>query len=132
MDKLPIQHLNAELAHLRGGEKPADPVKLLPFLYYRLFHELRGIRDRIGTKTVGEDAGGLPPDIMARFAKCRGIIQFLMETVDPDAGEISRRLSRINSRVHRRTRAAETEKDGRIIDEILPSLETIYDGWVGE
>ncbi len=132
MDKLPMQHLNAELAHLRGGEEPADPVKLLPFLYYRLFDELRGIRDRIGTKVVGEEAGGLPPDILARFAKCRSIIQFLMETVDPDAGEISRRVSGMNSLIHRRTRAAEMEKDGRIIDEILPSLETIYDGWVGD
>ncbi len=132
MDKLPIQHLNAELAHLRGGEEPADPVKLLPFLYCRLFDELRGIRDRIGTKAVGEEAGGLPPDILARFAKCRNIIQFVTETVDPDAGEISRRLSRMNSLLHRRTRAAEMEKDGRIIDEILPRLETIYDDWVGD
>jgi flagellin-specific chaperone FliS len=132
MDKLPIQHLNAELAHLRGGEDLADPVKLLPFLYYRLFDELRGIRDRIGTKVVGQEAGGLPPDILARFAKCRSIIQFVMETVEPDAGEVSRRLSRTNSLILRRTRAAEMEKDGRIIDEILPRLETIYDGWVGD
>ena len=132
MDKLPIQHLNAELAHQRGGVDPADPVKLLPLLYDRLFDELRGIRNRIGTKAVGDDAGSLPPDIAARFEKCRSILEFLIETVDPKAGEVSQRLSRMNTQIHRRTLAAETEKDGRIIDEILPRLETIHKGWAGE
>lgn len=122
---------NPRLAYLRNEVESADSLKLVLLLYNKLIGELRGVRDRIGTKAAGEDGGQLPADIGAKFEKCRGIVSYLLESLDPNQGEVSTHLYQMYYYWYQRILTAQMEKDGRIIDEILPGLETVRDGWSG-
>ncbi len=120
-----------ELVYLRGEVETADSLKLLMLLYNKLIRELSSIRDRIGTKAADDESGNLPADIGERFEKCRNILSYLLDSLDPKAGEVTTNLSQMYYYWYQKILAAQMEKDGRIIDEILPSLETVREGWAG-
>lgn len=129
--RLPPGHINPELAYLRGEVETAGPLKLLLLLYGRLIRELRDIRDRMGTKATGDDGGSLPVDITSKFERCRNILQYLINSINPEAGDVAKQLTSMYFYFYQQILTAQMEKDGRIIDEILPNLETIQEGWAG-
>jgi flagellar secretion chaperone FliS len=129
--KYPAGPMNPELTYLRNEVESADSLKLLLLLYNKLIRDLRSIRDRIGTKAAGEDNGNLPEDIGKKFEKCRHILSYLLDSLDPKQGEVATNLYQMYYFWYQKILAAQMEKDGRILDEILPGLETVREGWLG-
>jgi flagellar protein FliS len=126
----PPGSMNPEAAYLRGEVETADPMKLLLLLYNRLLREMREIRDRIGTKAVDSGTTKLPADIDDKFDRCRDILAYLIDSLNPEAGEVTHQFHRMYAFFYETLVEAQMEKDGRIIDEILPNLETIREGWI--
>ena len=114
------------LAYLRSEVETAEPLKLLVMLYNRLLGELKELRDDLAAGETGEAR-----DVDPKFQKCRDILYHLMESLDPAAGDVSRQLTSMYYYFLQKVTMAQTEKDGRHIDEILPNVETLRQGWLG-
>jgi flagellar protein FliS len=123
-----------DLTYLRSEVETADPLKLLVMLYNRLLRELREIKDDLKANEAGagDEAGGAGYlKTLPKFKKCREILYYLLDSLDPAGGEVSLQLTSMYSYFLQKILAAEVEKDGRFIDEILPNVETLREGWLG-
>lgn len=129
-DDTPYGPSGSKLAYLRGEVETAGPIKLLLLLYNRLIGELRWIRDQLGTELQESVEAPLPSEIGVRFDRCRAILAYLSDSLDPEAGEVAQQLQALYAHFQGRTVEAQLARDGRIIDEMLPNLEKIREGWV--
>lgn len=119
-----IERETPEMLYLRGEVEAANGVKMTVLLYNRLIRDLRE-----GAAALEDDSSVDSQDVARKLRKCRDILSFFLDTIDPEE-EPAERLSAIYYTAIEQILTAEMEKSGRPIQNILPSIELLRERWV--
>ena len=64
-----------------------------------------------------------------KFDRSRKIVFHLMSTLNPEAGDIAEKLNALYVFLIEKITEANLKKDGSIVDEIVPIIDNIREGW---